>query len=96
VDHWPARLEALLREDFPGRDVMVSNRAQGGSQVHLLESRVAELPLGSYDVAIVITGLNDTTVRPLDAWSPRYTAAIEQLKDAGLIVVIGTAPKAYL
>jgi lysophospholipase L1-like esterase len=73
---------------------MVSNWAQGGSQIDLLESRVAELPLGSYDVAIVITGLNDTTVRPLDAWSPRYQAAIETLEDAGLTVVVGTAPPA--
>ena len=73
---------------------MVSNWAQGGSQINLLESRVAELPLGSYDVAIVITGLNDTTVRPLDEWSPRYKAAIEKLESAGLTVVIGTAPPA--
>ena len=73
---------------------MVSNWAQAGSQIDLLESRVAELPLGSYDVAIVITGLNDTSVRPLAAWSPRYQAAIEQLEDAGLTVVIGTAPPA--
>ena len=95
VDRWPARLEALLRQDLPGRDVMVSNWAQGGSQINLLESRVTELPLGSYAVAIVITGLNDTTVRPLDEWSPRYEAAIEKLEDAGLTVVIGTAPPAF-
>ena len=94
VDRWPSRLEALLRQDLPGRDVMVSNWAQGGSQINLLEDRVAELPLGSYDVAIVITGLNDASVRPLDEWSPRYRAAIEQLEDAGLAVVIGTAPPA--
>ena len=94
VDRWPARLEALLRQDLPGRDVLVSNWAQGGSQINLLESRVTELPLGSYAVAIVITGLNDTTVRPLDEWSPRYEAAIEKLEDAGLTVVIGTAPPA--
>jgi lysophospholipase L1-like esterase len=95
VDRWPARLEALLRQDLPERNVMVSNWAQGGSQINLLESRVAELPLGSYDVAIVITGLNDTTVRPLDEWSPRYQAAIEKLESAGLTVVIGTAPPAF-
>jgi peptidoglycan/LPS O-acetylase OafA/YrhL/lysophospholipase L1-like esterase len=94
VDRWPARLEALLRQDLPGRHVLVSNWAQGGSQINLLESRVAELPLGSYAVAIVITGLNDTNVRPLDEWSPRYEAAIKKLEDAGLTVVIGTSPPA--
>lgn len=94
-DRWPARLEAALRQDLPGRNIIVSNWAQAGSQVDLLETRVAELPLESYEVAIVITGLNDTAVRSVDAWAPRYSAAIDKLEDAGLTVVFGTAPPAF-
>jgi lysophospholipase L1-like esterase len=94
-DRWPARLEALLREDSPGRDITVSNWAQGGSQIDLLEDRVADLPLGSYEVAIVIAGVNDAAVRSVDEWVPRYTAVIEKLEEAGVTVVIGTAPPTF-
>jgi peptidoglycan/LPS O-acetylase OafA/YrhL/lysophospholipase L1-like esterase len=95
TDRWPARLEALLREDLPDRNVMVSNWAQGGSQINLLENRVAEMPLDAYEVAIVITGLNDTSLMRIDQWAPRYVAAIEKLEDAGVKVVIGTAPPTF-
>jgi hypothetical protein len=63
VDSWPARLEAHLRQDLLGRDVVASNRAQGDSQVHLLASRVAELPVGSREVAIVLTGVKTRRFR---------------------------------
>jgi lysophospholipase L1-like esterase len=95
TDRWPARLEALLREDLPDRNVMVSNWAQGGSQINLLESRATEMPLDAYEVAIVITGLNDTSLMRIDQWAPRYVAAIEKLEDAGVKVVIGTAPPTF-
>ena len=91
-DRWPARLEALLRTNFPERTVTVSNLAQAGSQVDLLERQVAALPLEPYDVAIVISGINDASTRTIDQWAPRYAAVIEALEDAGLTVVIGTAP----
>jgi lysophospholipase L1-like esterase len=93
-DRWPARLEALLHE-VPERDIVVSNWAHGGSKIDLLERRVAELPLQSYRVAIVITGVNDTADRTVGEWAPRYAAAISKLEEAGLTVVIGTAPPTY-
>jgi lysophospholipase L1-like esterase len=91
-DRWPARLETLLRTDFPGRTVIVSNLAQAGSQVELLERQIAELPLEPYDVAIVISGVNDTSTRQIEQWAPRYAKVIDALEAAGLTVVIGTAP----
>ena len=91
-DRWPGRLQTLLRSDFPERDIVVSNWAQEASQVDLLETRVDELPLEAYEVAIVISGVNDTAARRIDEWAPRYTAAIEELEGAGVTVVIGTAP----
>jgi lysophospholipase L1-like esterase len=91
-DRWPARLETLLRTDVPERTVIVSNLAQAGSQVDLLERQAAELPLEPYDVAIVISGVNDTNTRRIDQWAPRYANVIDALEDAGLTVVIGTAP----
>ena len=94
-DRWPARLEALLRTDFPERVVVVSNLALAGSQVELLERQVAEVPLEPYGVAIVISGVNDTSTRTIDQWAPRYAAVIEALEDAGLKVVIGTAPPTF-
>ena len=94
-DRWPAQLEVLLRQAAPDHDVVVSNWAHGGSEVDLLERRVAELPLDSYKVAIVITGVNDTVNRGVDEWGPRYAAAIDRLEAAGVTVVIGTAPPTF-
>ena len=94
-DRWPAQLEVLLRQAAPDHDVVVSNWAHGGSEIDLLERRVAELPLDSYEVAIVITGVNDTVNRGVDEWAPRYAAAIDRLEAAGVTVVIGTAPPTF-
>jgi lysophospholipase L1-like esterase len=94
-DRWPDKLETLLRTDFPDRTVIVSNLAQAGSQVELLERQVGELPLEPYDVAIVISGVNDTSTRRIDQWAPRYADVIDALEDAGLAVVIGTAPPTF-
>ncbi len=92
-DRWSATLERLLAAALLERVVHVCNAAVGGSRIDFLESSIAgRSDLGSYDVALVIEGVNDDGFTPLDEWARRYGAAVAKLEAGGLVVVIGTAP----
>jgi lysophospholipase L1-like esterase len=93
---WSARLEELLSSTKPRLGVTVVNRAQGGSEVDLLERHAEELPLDQFDIVFVISGVNDTPARSLAGWRSRYAAVVGKLAQAGLIVIIGTPPPEYL
>ena len=93
---WSARLEGLLSSAMPGLGVSVLNRAQGGSEVDLLETQADELPLDRFDIVFVISGVNDMSARAIVAWRSRYAAVVEKLAQADSIVIIGTPPPEYL
>jgi lysophospholipase L1-like esterase len=95
-DRWWMRLRPLLEARLPGRSISIDNWAVSGSHVDVLESAARDQPeLGTYDVAIVIEGVNDVFVMPVDAWRPRYEAAITQLEARGLTVVITAPPPLF-
>ena len=92
-DRWWVRLASGLGSALPDHRVVVDSWAVPGSHVDVLESAARDQPaLGSYDVAIVIEGVNDQTSLPIDAWRVRYEAAIAAIEGRGLIVVVGTPP----
>ena len=91
-DRWWPRLRRMLQASLPGRSIEIDNWAVSGSQVDVLESAVRDQPdLATYDLAIVIEGVNDEVARPIDEWHRRYEAAIAAMQAKGLIVVV-TAP----
>jgi lysophospholipase L1-like esterase len=95
-DRWWVRLGSMLRATFPGRSVVVDSWAVPGSQVDVLESAAGDQPaLGSYDVAIVIEGVNDQASLPMDAWRDRYKAAISAIESRGLVVIVATPPPSF-
>ena len=95
-DRWWVRLRGLLEASLPGRTIAIDNWAVSGSQVDFLESAARDQPeIGTYDLAIVIEGVNDTYHTPAVAWRPRYEAAISMLEAKGLMVVV-TAPPPLL
>jgi lysophospholipase L1-like esterase len=95
-DRWWAQLRSLLSEALPGRAVTVDNWAVPGSRVDVLESAARDQPaLDSYDVAIVIEGVNDQIAIPTDVWRARYEAAIVAIERHGLVVVVGTPPPSF-
>ena len=95
-DRWWVRLRSMLDAALPDRDVVVDSWAVPGSQVDVLESAGRDQPaLGSYDIAIVIEGVNDELALPVDAWRPRYEGAIAAVERNGLVVVIGTPPPIF-
>ena len=93
---WSAQLEALLSSNSPGLPATVVNRAQGGSEVGLLEKQAAELPLAQFDIVFVISGVNDISAGPIAGWRSRYAAVIGKLRQGGPTVVIGTPPPEFL
>lgn len=95
-DRWWVRLEATLGAALPNRRVVVDSWAVPGSRVEVLESAARDQPaLETYDVAIVIEGVNDESITPLDVWRGRYEAAIDAIEGRGLIVVVGTPPPSF-
>jgi lysophospholipase L1-like esterase len=95
-DRWWVRLRALLGSALPDRHVVVDSWAVPGSRVDVLESAARDQPaLASYDLAIVIEGVNDEVVMPIEAWRQRYEAAIAAIDAARLIVVVGTPPPTF-
>ncbi len=90
---WWVLLERLLAAALPDRDVAVDSWAVSGSRVDVLEAAVRDQQaLDSYDVAIIIEGVNDTFFTPLDEWAARYTAALEALEHRGIRVIPTTPP----
>lgn len=95
-DRWWVRLSSLLSAALPDRRVVVDSWAVPGSRVDLLESAARDEPaLDSYDVAIVIEGVNDEIALPIDVWRSRYEVAIAAIERSGLVVVIGTPPPSF-
>jgi lysophospholipase L1-like esterase len=96
ADRWWVRLGSLLSGALPGRRVVVDSWAVAGSRVDVLESAARDQPgLDSYDIAIVIEGVNDVIALPIAAWRTRYEAAIAAIERRGLIVVVGTPPPSF-
>jgi lysophospholipase L1-like esterase len=95
-DRWWVRLGSVLSAALPDRRVVVDSWAVAGSRVDVLESVAQDQPaLNSYDVAIVIEGVNDQIALPIDAWRARYEAAIAAIERHGLIVVVGVPPPSF-
>jgi lysophospholipase L1-like esterase len=95
-DRWWVQLGSLLSAALPDRRVVVESWAVPGSRVDLLESVAHDQPaLDSYDLAIVIEGVNDEVALPLDVWRLRYEAAIAAIERSGLVVVLGTPPPSF-
>ena len=92
-DRWSASLRRRLEEHFPGRTIVVDNWGVSGSRIDVLESAIRDQPdVGTYDLAIVIEGVNDLFDGSVAAWRPRYAAAIEALEAKGVIVILATPP----
>ena len=92
-DRWWIRLRNGLAKDLPGRAVEIDNWAVSGSRVDVLESAARDQPdLITYDIAIVIEGVNDLNDVTVDEWRPHYAAAIAALEAKGLIAILATPP----
>jgi len=92
-DRWWVRLAKLLGPDLPGRRVVVDSWGVPGSHVDVLESAAHDQPgLATYDLAIVIEGINDVNAGPIAQWRPRYEAALAAIQRPGLTVIVGTPP----
>ena len=95
-DRWWIRLRNALATDLPGRDVEIDNWAVSGSRVDVLESAARDQPdLATYDVAIVIEGVNDLNDVSVVDWRPHYASAITALEAKGLIAILGTPPPSF-
>ena len=92
-DRWWKRMEDALTAALPDRQVAVANWAIPRSRVDVLEAAANDQPaLESFDIAIVLEGVNDVGRTPVDEWSKRYQAAVEQLEARGLDVVVAAPP----
>jgi lysophospholipase L1-like esterase len=90
---WWVRLEDGLRAALPGVPVSVENWAVGRGRIDVLESAATDQPgLGSFDVAIIIEGVNDVEHTSLDEWIRRYAGAVESIESRGVRVVMATPP----
>ncbi len=90
---WWSRMEDALAVALPDRQVAVVNWAVPRSRVDVLESAANDQPaLESFDVAIVLEGVNDVGRTSVDEWSKRYQAAVERMEERGLDVVIAAPP----
>ena len=92
-ERWPSQLERLLNAEYPCRAVDVANWAVPGSRVDVLSAAATgQDALSSFDIAIVIEGVNDAAWAPLERWRVDYLTAISAMERRGLTVVIGTPP----
>ena len=94
---WWVRLRTLLETELPDRAVTIDSWAVSGSQVDVLESAARDQPaVGTYDLAIVIEGVNDQHALPVETWRPRYAAAIANLEAKGVTVILTTPPPQFV
>ena len=92
-DRWWKRMENALAAALPDHQVAVANWAVPRSRVDVLESAANDQPaLESFDIAIVLEGVNDVGRTPVDEWSKRYQAAVERMEARGLAVVVAAPP----
>ena len=95
-DRWWVKLQAGLAQDLPMRHVVVDDWAVSGSRVDLLETIAPGQPeLDTYDVAIVIEGVNDQAGTPIEVWMPRYEAAVAAIEARGPLVIVATPPPGF-
>jgi GDSL-like Lipase/Acylhydrolase family len=95
-DRWWPRMRGLLASALPARTVAVDSWAVPGSQVAVLESAVRDQPdVGSYDLAIVIEGVNDAHILAVGDWEPRYEAAVLALENRGMTVIVTAPPPSF-
>jgi lysophospholipase L1-like esterase len=95
-DRWWVRLGAALAAALPDRRVIVDDWAVSGSRVDVLGSIGRDQPgLATYDLAIVIEGVNDQPVTSIDDWRPRYEAAISAIEQQGPVVIVATPPPGF-
>jgi len=95
-DRWWIRLQRLLATALPGRTVTIDNWAVSGSQVGVLESAPRDQPeIGTYDIAIIIEGVNDVGTTAVPTWRPHYEAAVAGLEAKGVIPVLTTPPPEF-
>jgi lysophospholipase L1-like esterase len=93
---WWHHLRRHLEADLPDHVIAIDNWAISGSQVPVLESAARDQPaIGTYDLAIVIEGVNDEHVMSADAWRPRYEAAVAMLEAKGLAVIVAAPPPSF-
>ena len=93
---WPSRLERHLEVTFPARAVTVANWAVPGSRVDVLgAAATGQESLSTFDVAIVVEGVNDAAWTSLETWRAEYLAAISAMERRGLTVFIGTPPPTF-
>jgi len=93
---WWLQLRHRLEVALPGRVIAVDNWAVAGSQVEVLESAAHDQPaVTTYDLAIVIEGVNDEHRMSAAEWLPRYEAAIATLQAKGLTVIVTAPPPNY-
>ena len=92
-ERWWMRMEDALAAALPNRPVAVANWAVPRSRLDVLESATTDQPaLDSFDIAIVLEGVNDVGRTPVDAWAKGYEAAVERMEARGLTVVVATPP----
>jgi lysophospholipase L1-like esterase len=95
-DRWWIRLRDALARDLPGRHVEIDNWAVSGSRVDVLQSAARDQPdLATFDIAIVIEGVNDLNDVSVEEWRPGYAAAITALEATGLIPILATPPPSF-
>lgn len=95
-DRWWPRLRKLLETGAPGRTVQIDNWAVSGSQIDVLESAARDQPeLATYDLAIVVEGVNDVASRTTEAWQPRYAAAVAAMEAKGVHVIVTAPPPSF-
>jgi lysophospholipase L1-like esterase len=97
ADRWWIRLQGALDAAVPGKRVRIDNWAVSGSQIDLLEWFAEDrASLSTYDIAIVIEGVNDARVSmPVEAWRPRYHRAVAAIAASGPSVVLMTPPPVF-
>lgn len=89
----PAALLANGLAAIAGRPVRVTNVARSGSRSHALRGRVDRALQARPDVAVIMIGANDVTARVPPAESVRHLGyAVERLRAADAMVVVGTCP----
>ena len=87
---------AGLADALPGREVAVVNWAVPRGRVNVLESAADDQPnLESFDIAIVIEGVNDVDHTPTDEWTKRYEDAVVRLEERGLTVVVAAPAPSF-
>jgi len=95
-DRWWVRMGVALTAALPGRHVVVDDWAVSGSRVDVLEAIARDQSaLDTYDIAIVIEGVNDQAVSTIADWQPRYDAAVAAIARRGPMVIVTTPPPGF-